>query len=215
MNVTLQDARNLGFVKIYSNFYGDIVHKKRFECNIEKYNALLSGFKLQPYSALTHWGIYSKVPDSDANGIKSLLKDVTPMLDLESIDASCRRKFRNTWNSIWQKFGEVNGLTPTEISILSDVCLKTPVVLNAYLYDTPEALKLIKDDSLLSNTFVTGFIVEICELTNAVVNWYLLTQFESNITTRGKSIFDLIKVMCVMGNDEFTSILKGGLDLWD
>lgn len=211
MNVSLQDVRHLGYKKIYNYFCGDERLKMLFTTNLERVNTLFSGFKIQPYSFLGYYDSIKGLDDLDGNSIKRLVKNTEPLIDISEPDNASKRKFRNTWTLIWEKFGEVNNLSQIEVSILSDLGLKLPLVLSSYTLLDEKAIRITKDLRLED----TSCLTELSEFYNAVINWFCLTQFESLLTVKHKSLFDLLKFVALEDSEDFTNKLKSGVDIWD
>lgn len=210
MNVSLQDVRHLGYRKIYNYFCGTPSLRKSFISNTERVNTMFSGFKIQPYSFMGYYDSIKGLEDNDGNGIKRLVKNTEPLIDISEPDNASKRKFRNTWNLIWTKFGEVNDISQTEVCILSDLGLKIPLVLSSYTLLDDKATKVTKDLVLDD----TSCLTELCEFYNAVINWFCLTQFESILTVKDKSLFDLIEYVSLVDTEDFTQVLEGGVDIW-
>lgn len=213
MNISLQDVRNLGYKKIHLNYCETVKQKRLFFSSMEKFNALFSSFKLPPYSFLNYWSEIKDLNDADIGGMKSLVLSVEPLISVNEPSNSVKRKFRNTWESVWDKYGEISGLSISELSVLKEVGLKIPIFLSSYELGNEKASQVTKDITL-DNT-MRNLLQTVCYFYNSVLYWYIQTQFESVFTVKDKSLYDIIESLCVLDNQKFSDLLERGDDLWE
>lgn len=214
MNVSLQDIRNLGYKKINQNFCKntlvEVDSKLSFFNNAKELSAVLSTFKMPAYSLMNYWGSIKNVCDIEVRGVKALMLYVEPLLSsLNEPSNAVKRKFRNTWDTIWSKYGEVNKLNISELELLKDLGLKIPIFLASYLIGDAKASKVVKDIDVPVDLCNILFD-DMCSFYNSVLLWFIFTQSESDLVIRDISLLDILDILTVNDSLTFVSKLEDG-----
>lgn len=227
MRITLNDIRSLGFQRIWKIMVDDehCKHSQSFFQILRDMSSLLSVCKLTPFGVLSHWKSIEPLEDVEAGGIKLLMTTVNPFLgESEEIDVVSKRKFRNTWSTIWEKFGEACSLNSSDVLMLSDVGIKLPVLLSAIQLKDPVAIRVTKfSKSYLSafgltyetlNNCTEGYLYDtfesvriLCKFYNMVLGWYLSSQNEVDTA-------DLAKYLVLSDFKSFADFFESGDRIW-
>lgn len=210
MQVALKDVRNIGYKKVFKGYFCSERHYNSFIGLSEKLYADLSNIKVQPYSLINYWEEINQLEGS-AVGLKKLITSIEPLIDVNPRVKFVKAKFRNTWDNIWEKFGEVNGLSATTVTMLSDLGIKIPLVIASY---ECESKKLDKLNIQIDVEEHLDFLSSFADFYNIVLTWYCETQFESILITNNKSILDALSFLSLTSNEDFNNILSTGGSIW-
>lgn len=225
MTVTLNEVRELGFQRIWKIMIdnGDSSDSSAFFKDLRQVSSLLTICKIAPYSALNYWSAIEKLSNAEAGGFKRLMQDVAPMIsELPEPDTTSKRKFRDTWNVLWLKFGEACGLEAYDVTVMSDVGIKLPIMLSAIEQGNVSAMKAIKfstsyysalgteqagvskQDYLYNNI---SAIKRLCIFYNMVIGWFLSVHNETDTA-------DLLAYLALTDFVEFADFFKNGERIW-
>lgn len=210
MQIALKDVRNIGYRKIYQGYFHSERHFNDFINKAERLYADLGNVKVKPYSLVNYWDELSKLSGSTV-GIRNLIESIDPLVGVNPRVKFIKAKFRNTWDSIWEKFGEANNLSARTITILSDLCIKIPLVLASYKF---ESERLDKLNIQLDVDIVFEFLLNVADFCNIILNWYCETQFESILMTNDKTILDALGFLALTSDEDFNSKLSTGGSIW-
>lgn len=179
MQFAIQDIRKYGNLKIAKlcddNFLGLV-----YGLNSTAYSV-----KCSAYGFPLRWGRVRQNVESGYQGLERFVKYCEPMIDDLDLSgqskdsAPVRRKFRNMWSRMWAMFAEDLGLSRQNAEILYDYGLRLAFL---DLNDIPEIVL----------TFY-----------NAVLSWFVLTQYESNLTSLGLSWLDILHSLILCDSEEF------------
>jgi hypothetical protein len=137
---------------------------------------------------------------------------------MDEPDLTSRRKFRNTWDGLWNKFGIACSLNQTDVQMLSIVGIRLPLLLSALENHDPVSLKAVK----FSTDFYKMFGVsedlgsyyenvpalrKLCEFYNMVLAWHLSVKNEVDTA-------DLLGYLAITDFSSFVDFFKTGKRLW-
>lgn len=222
MTVTLNEVRELGFQRIWKIMIGNGGSSEFFK-DLRQVSSLLTICKIAPYSALNYWGAIERLSNAEAGGFKRLMQDIAPMIsELPEPDVTSKRKFRDTWNVIWMKFSEACGLEAYDVTVISDVGIKLPIMLSAVEARDTSAMRAIK----FSTTYYSALgapqtgvstpdylynnipsIKRLCIFYNMVIGWYLSVHNETDTA-------DLLAYLALTDFNEFADFFKYGDRIW-
>ena len=159
------------------------------------------------YSIPSHWGIISTLDDSQIGGLRQLMTSIEPLISIDSTNNATKRKFRNAWELMWDKFSEINGVSPSEREAMYTVGLKLPYFLAMLGTESEGDLKDIR--ILLTEREILN------KFYNAVIGWFTATQYINLLHVMDKDIVDAVILMATTDNHEFTEILNTKTNIWD
>ena len=235
MVATLNDIRALGFRRIWkivTESEGQFVTTKdlnSFERALDDVSKLLLVSRIVPYSVLDHWGSLSKLSGDVAGGLSNLMLDASPMIaDIEYPSKAEKRKFRNTWDTLWVRFCDACGLSVLMRERISALGLALPAVIAGIRYNDKSLVKftdceipydqkfiidLLNFDSEVEGTTIDKAfkpqhpIGLLCLFYNMVIGWYLSVCNETSMDS-------MVQFLAVMDFDEFKMSFAKGDKLW-
>lgn len=186
MQLALQDIRRLGSKKITRKYMSDDYAKNKFMSICGQESLARYSYKVSSYAFLRNWGTIKDSVAKYYTGMNKLVHDIEPFIDQIEVDDMVKRKFRNQYESIWGFIGKDLSLEPNEVTMLSDLGLKMALSVN------PASKAL--------------------DFFNSMFIWYLFTSKEVNFERSGLTFLDVLEVLCVMTDDEFTGIFLKKLE---
>lgn len=213
MNITKDEAQMLGFQKIWKVLIeGDT---QEFFRDLQMVNGLTSACKLSPYSAYGYLDLMKQLTYEEAGGIVTTISaNITGALEVSAV----KRKFRDSWEKMWLKFGEACNLDAYDVDILTRVSIKIPVLILAMETGDTEAMRIVK----FSKNYYSALNVEqemarergylynnvkcinkLCRLINMVANWQRATSFDSTPD-------DAVRYLALSSFEEFEHDLSSG-----
>lgn len=147
--------------------------------------------KCTPYSMMKYYKSFQYLPDNKAKGIKSLMEWVEPLIkEVDKPDEVVKRKFRYTWEKMWQSFGEACHLSTPEVQEMGTIGLALPLFLSAVVLDDADAQRVIGSCRIyntVSERKTTGFqsrekylsiddVNFLCAYFNAILTWHCITE---------------------------------------
>lgn len=228
MNITKQEAKALGYQRIRSMFTieTDKGMVDLFTIAVNRAVIAFSNVHLPAYSFLNFWNGVKQVDSDMVWGIKRMVVANEPLVSaLDKPTEIAKRKFRNSWDYLWQKFGEACDISPQLLGNLSSLGLLIPIALGAYYADDDVCSRLFKDNMLPFQEMIketpeefdaTSMTLRVnspkvtledisllCSFFNMVIGWDLyVTEFEGNYQ-------ELITLLVVRNDLEFGNILRG------
>lgn len=145
MQIALQDYRrwgNLKVVEFMQNSYK--VSIEDIMSAVSKFNSKYYDIDCVTYSFPDNWVKIKDDVSYKYDGLEMLMYSIEPFIDTGSVDAVCKRKFRNTWTKIWSNFTKDVNLSETEMVLLSDFGIRL-----AYALSKDKNLHKNKDIAIL------------------------------------------------------------------
>ena len=184
MYLSTQEVKDLGLKKIASNYFGEETEVINFSEAIDDYYMLLSTFKLPPFSLLSYWSEIEKLNSIDIGGFREVVYAISPLIKFEKeISRQVKGKFRNSWNSLWERFGVLAMLTPSSVARMSDVGVKLPLFLSGYEQSNDVALEVTQDIDLSAEQ--SEHLYYITSFYNTVLNWSTVCDRSNAINLSG------------------------------
>ena len=207
MEVSLTNMRDIGFKKIAKFFLDD-----KFEKDIDLLHKELITVKLPVYSFLKYWDAIDYCSNS-VNGLKNWGQAFEPLICIENINEPTKRRFRQKYTALFDKFGASASIDTPLVLMLKDIAVKIELLIaiedDLALYDNivKKVYKEIDINRLLGiirNTRVHEFL-------NVMFEWGYIAQTEYFLD---KSTMDLLILLCTLDNEEFILKLSEG-NLWE
>lgn len=180
MNIYLKDARHVGYRVILQSLISNTDCGMSYKDLLSSSNFLTSGIQISPYGALSSYGILHK-NDDVIKPFTSLIHTACPLIDFLTLDNSVKRKFRTTWDYIWDSFYnsvvEDDNLKQYASILLSweSVAIKLPYAYSIYLSDdVDKKIPYVGYLPSLSDTEVS-VLKTLLLYCNMVFRWYCVT----------------------------------------
>ena len=177
VQVGIQDVRRMGYLKIVKSFVPDILRFVR-EANMDAYE-----ISCPAYSLPSKWDTLEL--DEWYIGMISFMHYCEPMIDNISVDSSSkdsafiRRTFRNKWQSLGNSLAKDLGWSDGDVKTFLDYGIRICFIQRCQM----SAILL--------------------RLYNAILIWFIHTQYESGIESLGYDIYKLLDDLCTWSAEEF------------
>ena len=175
MRIGISDLRDWGFKKISKFFELDSSLD-----SILNFSAINMDKKMTAYGFPAEW---KKEHTDSYKGMSMLMYHVEPMIDNIEPDDICKRKFRNTYDSIIESFCSCINVSNGSIFSFHHLGLRLP--------------------------FINSAPSSIYNLYTCILIWGILTKSESTMDSMNLSIEFLINNLVTMDTDEFIDFVLG------
>ena len=208
MEISLTNVRDIGFKKIGKYYVSD-----KLVSDISSIYKELLTVKLPVYSFLKYWDAIDYC-SSSVNGLKNWVQAFEPILSADSIDEPTKRRFRQRYTTLFDKFGTSAGLDAFLMMMLKDIAVKVELLvainddLSLYGDILNKVYKYVDTEKIADTLGGT----KIHELINALFEWGCVTQTEL-FNDKSASVMELIVALCELDRNEFVVKLLEG-DLW-
>lgn len=188
MQFFVQDVREWGFKKIFSNFAQSTDGERAFFERLRIQNMMLIECKSTAFSLPK---LYSSVYDrikSRYFGMECMMNNCEPLiLSTDTPGKSVQRRFRNQWETCWGSFGKSIGLHPDTTKMVQDLGIR---------------VCFAKDFDRLPD--------ELFEFYNVVLKWFVYTSTEGALMETGLTPTQLVERMILQKPGHFIHDIQVG-----
>lgn len=182
MNISLQNIRRLGYLKINQGIDLTYIITKVSEID----NSLYSEVHISPFSLPKRWKRIDPVIKDKLKGISQFMLSCEAMIENIEADEFTQRRFRNRYDRLWQEFSLFTCISLKDAQTLEDFSIKL-----VYILSQPEHPDV--DD--------------IIKYFDAIISWYLITQTDISLREYGYTCLDLLTMLSLNTADDFVKYL--------
>lgn len=194
------EIKELGLRKIAANYFGSTAELSDlagsdtevndFSSTLRENYLLFSVLKMPAFSLLSNWSAVTDLDNTYIGGMRDFIKAIDPLMEFENeVPKSARSKFRNSWNNLWIKFGELAFITSSDVGMLNEVGLKLPLYLAAMYASNEDAMTLTKDIRTTIDQ-EQGIIDVLLPFFNTVLRWVTVSD-RTNVFTFSSILDDI------------------------
>jgi len=178
-------ANYLGSTPEFSDLAGSDTEANDFSSILRESYLLFSVLKMPAVSLLSNWSAVTGLDNTYIGGMREFLNAIDPLMGFDNeVPKNTKSKFRNSWNNLWIRFGELAFISSLDVGMLNEVGLKLPLYLAATYEGNKDALTLIKDIRTTIDQ-EQGIIEVLVSFFNTVLRWVTVSDQVDGFTFSG------------------------------
>lgn len=182
MNISLQNIRRLGYLKINQSIDPAYIITKASEID----NNFYSEVHISPFSLPKRWKRIDPVTKDKLRGISQFMLSCEAMIENIEADEFTQRRFRNRYDRLWQEYSYFTCIPLEDAQMLENFSIKLVYILSQQSH--PDVDNIIK-------------------YVDAVIAWYLITQTDVTLREFGYTCLDLLTMLSLKTDNEFVEFL--------